>query len=124
MAKKRLSSSKTAQKRGYERFAIRQICPHPAVFICMENAFGITETGEVYRRDPQDWVLLGTLPCVLHDPSIMGLAVRNWWKSLVESDRPLPFLILRSSKLRGPRIPNSEAMMISGLEVGVLTERE
>ena len=82
----------------------------------MENTFGMTETSEVYRRDPHDWVLLGTLPYVMNDPSPIGRAVRNWWKSLVESDQSLPLLIPRSSKLRGPRIPISEAAIISGLE--------
>ena len=98
--------------------------PHRAVLASMENTFGIRETGEVYRRDRHDWVLLGTLPCVLHDPSVIGLAVRNWWKSQVASDEPLPLLILRSSELRGPRIPSSEAMIISGLEVGVAVVSE
>jgi hypothetical protein len=82
----------------------------------MTNTFGITETGDVYRREPHNWVLLGTLPCVLHDPSTIGHAVRNWWKALVESDQSLPLLILQSSELRGPRIPSSEAMIISGVE--------
>ena len=82
----------------------------------MENTFGITETGEVYLREPHYWVLLGTLPCVLNDPAPVGHAVGNWWKSLVESDESLPILILRNSKLRGPRIPCSEAMIVSGVE--------
>jgi len=82
----------------------------------MKHTFCITETGDVYRRDPHDWVLLGALASVLNDPSVIGREVRNWWKSLVESDQSLPLLILRSSKLRGPRIPNSDAVVISGLE--------
>jgi hypothetical protein len=90
----------------------------------MENTFGITATGDVYRREPHTWVLLGTLPGVLNDPSPIGRAVRHWWKSLVESDEALPILILRSSKLHGPRIPSSEAMIISGLEVGAAVATE
>ncbi len=82
----------------------------------MKFTFGITETGDVYRREPHDWVLLGTLSYVLNDPSPIGREVRVWWKALVESDESLPLLILQSSKLRGPRIPSSEAMVISGLE--------
>jgi hypothetical protein len=82
----------------------------------MEHTFCITETGDVYRRDPHDWVLLGALASVLNDPSVIGREVRNWWKSLVERDQSLPLLILRNSKLRGPRIPSSDAMVISGLE--------
>ena len=82
----------------------------------MTNTFSITETGDVYRREPHDWVLLGSLSYVLNDPSPIGREVRIWWKALVESDQSLPLLILQSSKLRGPRIPSSEAMVISGLE--------
>jgi len=82
----------------------------------MENTFGITETGEVYLREPHYWVLLGTLPCVLNDPAPVGHAVGNWWKSLVESDEFLPILIFQNPKLRGPRIPCSEAMIVSGVE--------
>ncbi len=82
----------------------------------MKFTFGITETGDVYRREPHDWVLLGTLSYVLNDPSPIGREVRVWLKALVESDESLPLLILQSSKLRGPRIPRSEAMVISGLE--------
>ena len=82
----------------------------------MKFTFGITETGDVYRREPHDWVSLGTLSYVLNDPSPIGREVRVWWKALVESDESLPLLILQSSKLRGPRIPCSEAMVISGLE--------
>ena len=93
-----------------------QRLPRRGVFLIMENTFGITETGDVYRREPHYWVLLGALPYVLHDPSPIGRAVGNWWKCLVESDESLPILILRNSKLRGPRIPSSEAMIISGLE--------
>jgi len=82
----------------------------------MKFTFGITETGDVYRREPHEWVLLGTLSYVLNDPSPVGREVRVWWIALVESDESLPLLILQSSKLRGPRIPRSEAMVISGLE--------
>ena len=90
----------------------------------MTNTFSITAIGDVYRREPHTWVLLGTLPGVLNDPSTIGRAVRVWWKSCVESDETLPILILRSSKLRGPRIPTSEAMVVSGLAVGVAVAEE
>ncbi len=84
----------------------------------MENTFGITATGDVYRREPHTWVLLGTLPGVLNDPSLIGRTVRNWWKSLVESDEAMPLLILRNPKLRGPRIPSSEAMVTADSKLG------
>jgi hypothetical protein len=89
----------------------------------MQNTFGITATGDVYRREPHTWVLLGTLPGVLNDPSPIGRAAQIWWKSCVESDEALPILIIQSSK-RGPRVSSSEAMVISGLEVGVAVARE
>ncbi len=89
--------------------------PHSVVFLAMKQTFSITETGEVYRRDPHDWVLLGTLASIRNDPSVVGREVRTWWKSLVESDEALPLLILRDPKLRGPRIPSSDAMIVSGL---------
>jgi len=90
----------------------------------MQNTFSISVTGDVYRREPHTWAFLGTLPGVLNDPSPIGRAARIWWKSCVESDEALPILFLRSSKLRGPRIPTSEAMVVSGLEVGVAIGRE
>jgi hypothetical protein len=104
---------------SYKRRQATRICrklPNQGVFLIMEHTFCITETGDVYRRDPHDWVLLGALPSVLNDPSVIGREVRNWWKSLVESDQPLPLLLLRNSKLRGPQIPSSDAMIVSGFE--------
>jgi hypothetical protein len=77
-----------------------------------ENTFSITEDGDVYRRDPHDWILLGRLACVMNDPSIIGQQVRRWWKSLVENDLPLPVLVLQNLDCRGPKIPCSEAMVI------------
>ncbi len=82
----------------------------------MNTTFGITATDHVYRRERHDWVLLGTLSYVMNDPSVIGRDVRDWWKSLIQNDIPLPILLLRDSKLRGPKIPASEAMIVTGLE--------